>query len=514
MSNRSLGEHARASLVVAGLAVLISACAVDAADSGGASGAGVGQGGAQDFGQFRAILEAGEIPGPETIDDVGFFNEHKIELPPPDCGNDVCIHGRLGVMGNMISGSNCTLVLLGMNTPIDPATLERPPLNLVIAIDTSGSMHGQSMSYVREGLFRMLDDIQAGDRVSLVKFDDQATVLVEAVDGTNAELELAIAKLQAGGKTNLYDGLRTAYDVVAAYAEPGLQNRVILLSDGVATAGIVDDERLIEMSTRYNEVGYALTTIGMGDSFDPELMRRLAEGGSGAFYFLEDPAAVQEVFEEEVRTFLVPLAEDVRIDLDVDGGYALRAIYGTKLFGIADDVAFIDIPTVQIAHRTSVDDDAGGRRGGGGAILAELVPQTEGDVEVPGTVGQITMTYRVPGSDEIVAQSVRIESPLRPGETPEEGLFDDAGVEKAFVMLNIYAGFEMAATRAAIGDDQGALGVLLPLRDSVAAWDTRNMDADIADDLRYIDMFVANLRARGAENPPPHKNPPNPWPHD
>jgi Ca-activated chloride channel homolog len=126
-------------------------------DDGGAPpiGPGVGQGGAQDFGQLRAILEAGGIPGPDTLDDVGFFNEHKIPLPAPDCGDDVCLHGSLGVMGNMLSGANCTLVLLGMNTPLDPAELERPPLHLVIALDTSGSMAGEPIEHVREGLLRL-----------------------------------------------------------------------------------------------------------------------------------------------------------------------------------------------------------------------------------------------------------------------------------------------------------------------------------------------------------------------
>ena len=111
-------------------------------DDGGAPplGPGVGQGGAQDFGQFRAILEAGEIPGPDTLDDVGFFNEHKIELPAADCGDDVCLHGALAMMGNFLTGTDCTMLLVGMNTPIDPAELERPPLNLAIAVDTSGSM--------------------------------------------------------------------------------------------------------------------------------------------------------------------------------------------------------------------------------------------------------------------------------------------------------------------------------------------------------------------------------------
>ena len=91
-------------------------------DDGGSSGLdpSAGQGGAQDFGLFRQILLAGGIPGPETIDDLGFFAEHKIAMPAAECGQNVCIHGMLGVMGNMISGSNCTIVMLGMNTPIDP----------------------------------------------------------------------------------------------------------------------------------------------------------------------------------------------------------------------------------------------------------------------------------------------------------------------------------------------------------------------------------------------------------
>src|SRR5687768_7353152 len=104
-------------------------------DGGTPIGPGVGQGGAQDFGQFRAILEAGDIPGPDTLDDVGFFNEHKIELPAPECDADVCLHGALSRLDNLTTGTQCTMVVLGMNTPIDPAEIDRPALNLAIAVD-------------------------------------------------------------------------------------------------------------------------------------------------------------------------------------------------------------------------------------------------------------------------------------------------------------------------------------------------------------------------------------------
>jgi Ca-activated chloride channel homolog len=72
----------------------------------------------------------------------------------------------------------------------------------------------------------------------------------------------------------------------------------------------------------------------------------------------------------------------------------------------------------------------------------------------------------------------------------------------------------MASMRASVGDEMGALGVLEPLAVAVESWLVDNSDHDIADDLGYIHKFIANLRARGAQSPPPEKHPPEPWPAD
>lgn len=484
---------------------LASRCACD-------EGGGVGQGGAQDFGQFKKILEEGGIPGPDTIDDLGFFNEHKIALDPPACGLDVCLHGELGVMGNMISGSNCTLMMLGMNTPVDPDELPRPPLNLGLAIDTSGSMQGEKLAYVQEGLIRMLDALEPEDRVTLVTFSSASRIEAEYVDGYSQDLLLAINGLTADGSTNIYAGLDAAYKAVERHAGADHQNRVILLSDGLANAGITDDALLLSMSAAYNTEGYSLTTIGMGEDFNPELMRQLSESGAGAFYFLQDPQDVQEVFEEEVKAFLVPLAFDVSIDVDVAAGYELRGTYGTKLFEVAGDGAHMDIPVLQLAHRESASDNANGRRGGGGAIVIEVLPDADAVTSEPGDVGTLTMEYRIPGTEEYTHQVADITSPLAPGDTPADGLFTTDGVAKSFVMLNLYMGFEMAATQAASNDYGGALAVLLPLGEATRAWVADHPDDDLEDDLRYVDMFIANLRA--ANTPDPEEEPPDPWPGD
>jgi len=490
-------------------------------EGGGDAGLGVGQGGSQDFGQFKEILERGEIPGPNTIDDVGFFNEHKLVLPTPTCPNDVCIHGLFGQMGNMITGSDCITVLVGLNTAIDITKLERPPLNLSLVIDTSGSMEGEPIAYVRDGLMRMLDGLEPGDRISLVTFATSAKVQVEAVTGDAPELINAIDAISANGGTNIYDGLRTGFELVAEHYLPGAQNRVILLSDGNATEGITNSAKIVSMAAGFASQGFGLNTIGVGADFDVTLMRTLSEQASGSFYFLEDPAAVQEVFHEEVTSFLVPLAEEVSLDVDIGDAYVLRGIYGTKLFDFSNGAGSIDIPNLQLAHRTDVDDhDNGGRRGGGGAILLELLRKN--GASPTQAVGDLMLRYRIPNTDTFVDEKVAIKIPVAPDQVDlENGTFEDLSVEKGFVMLNIYVGFQMAATRASQGDFNGAWKVLDGLDTNVDAWLAANPDFDIEDDLNYVRMFKANLIAVGATEPPPTQPgevppppPPEPWPND
>ena len=478
-------------------------------DDGGAPpiGPGLGQGGAQDFGQFRAILEAGGIPGPDTLDDVGFFNEHKISLPAADCGNDVCLHGALAMMGNLLTGSDCTMVLLGMNTPIDPAEIERPPLNLAIAVDTSGSMEGEPITRVREGLYRMVDVLRAEDRITLVTFGDDAASRAEVSGGDTAALEVAIGQLATGGQTNVYAGLRAAYEAVQAHAEADLQNRVLLLSDGKANLGIVNDEKIVELARASSAEGIGLSTIGLGEAFDPVLMRRLSEVGGGTFYFVDDLGAVEEIFEEEVQALLLPIATDVFIDLDVGAGWELRDVYGTKLAHTTSSAAHVEIPSLHIAHRESVGDHEHGRRGGGGVILAEVMATPGAAQPADGSIGEVALRYRVPGTDEEIAQSVPVVSPAGPEAT---GWASSDAADKSFVMLNLYVAFKMASERALVGDDSTALSILGAVRGGVDAWLATHDDFDVEDDLRYVDMFVANLQARAPATAPAPELPPEP----
>lgn len=511
----------------AALALALAACGSsdDAAGESSAAPAdpgpgatGISQGGAQDFGLFRQILEDGGIPAPDTLDDLGFFAEHKLDYPAPSCGGDVCMHGLLGVMGNMISGSSCTLIQIGMNSPIDLSTLQRPPLHVVLAVDTSGSMAGDPITYLKAGLVEMLPALQPTDKVSLVTYSGDASVQLEYVDATQTDtLTQAFQGLVASGSTNLYDGLFTALSVAEAHLDPAYQNRVLFMSDGVATAGIENPAKLRALAEGYARMGVGITSVGVGRDFDVDVMRDLSEVGAGNFYFLEDPAAVQEVFADEVKTFLVPVALDAQLDVTVGSGYLIRGVYGTNGWSTAEGGGTISIPSLFLAGRQTADEPiSSGRRGGGGAILLELVPRSDQTgVSDPYAVGTLDLEYTHPLTGATVTQQAAITAPNTPDAPPDEGWFTDETVEKGFVMLNLYAAFKLAAELAFDSDPRTARRTLEALRPNVAAWLETTPDPDIADDLRYVDMFIANLIA--VEDTVPTYTPappPNPWPAD
>ncbi|MCA9541344.1 MAG: VWA domain-containing protein [Myxococcales bacterium] len=507
-------------------AALATGCSDSASDASAGAGdwagqpapgaTGVAPAGAQDFGLFRQILEAGQIPHPSTLDAVGFFAEHKLDYPAADCGEDICVHGLLAVQRNLMTGGQCTLLQVGLNSPVDPREMARPPLDLVLALDISGSMRGAPLRAVIDGLIAMVDHLEPEDRVSLVTYDTRAEVVFEDVPGDDHETLLTtFGGLASRGSTNLYDGLFEAFRLADKAPDPARQRRVVLLSDGMATAGFEDAGRMQALATAYARRGVGLTTIGVGTDFDVELMRSLGEIGAGNFYFLENPEAVREVFTEEVQTFLVPVALDVRLEVHAGSHYLVRGAYGMPGFSAGLRSGYAELPALFLAGRQRASDaiEGTGRRGGGGGLFIELMPASrQAEVGEADQVGLVTLSWTDPTSGERREQAVDVRNPHGAGEVPTGGHFTDATVEKGFVMLNLLVGFQLAAELALDADSGTAIGLLRALRGEVAAWLASHDDDDIADDLRYVDLFIANLEARGLNTPV--FQPPEPWPQD
>ena len=496
----------------------------DSADAATGGNTNVSFGGEQDFGYFRRVLAERQVPRPEDFSASGFFAEHFLPLPDPECGERVCLQVMSAVLGNLMDGANCTMLRLGLNSPIVVNPDERPPLSLAVVVDVSGSMEaGGKLDFVREGLEYLIDEMRDGDEIALIAYDTTVQVLFELgpVATSRTELRTLVRGLQPQGSTNLHGGLQAGYEALLSEFDSGRQQRVLLLSDGEPTAGVTDAAAILEMSRAFNSEGVGLTTIGLGTDFNYALMRDLALRGDGNFYFLENSGAVSEVFTEELAYFTVPVAYDVTLELTAGSLYQFGMARGTPLWENTANGGRLELPSVFLAHRESDDDvtEDGGRRGGGSALLVELMPRMEelDDSVTEAEIAEVTMTYREPGTDRIVSQERSMVYPFNPATIVARGFFESpvlSMIQKSFVMLNAYVALEMACTMFHDGEGEAAVPMLRRVIAAIEDYNEEEQDTDMDYNLELLRDLLALIEDLTTEPIPETEIPENPWPVD
>ncbi|MGZ3473204.1 MAG: vWA domain-containing protein [Polyangiales bacterium] len=453
----------------------------------------VGTGGGQDFGFFRKALADGKIPSPDSIDAAGFFAEHYTSLPDPTCGKTFCLHGMLSVSEDLARGGDWTLLQMGMNSPIDPATVKKPALDLAVVLDRSGSMgDAGKMAYAKEGLKLLVDALGPDDKLTFIAFSTTASVLYGPAPVTDkTSVKSLIDSITPGGGTNLYDGLQTGYQAIEKDDEEW-QRRVIFLTDGLASEGDTIDSHILDMSAGYNKKHLGLTTIGLGTDVSIKLLRGLAEQGSGNFYYIEKLDAVKEVFTEEMAFFVAPIAYDLELTYTQMPSYSTTTVYGTNLWKSTAGGGSIFIPSVFLVSRTSsAPDPSGGRRGGGSAIIAEL--KGIGAMDGLHDVAKLNLKYRLPGTTTYESQELSVQHSGTPGKAPDGGYYSDPSIEKNEIILSIFIAFR-DATAAAQTDKSKALAILEPFQTKIVARLAGWTDEDLADDLKILQQYIDVLK--------------------
>jgi Ca-activated chloride channel homolog len=465
----------------------------------------VGTSGAQDFAAFRRALDEGRIPTPDTLDATGFFAEHFTSLPAPTCGRAFCLHGMLSVSKDLARGGPLTLLQMGMNSAIDPATVKKPPLNLAVVLDHSGSMSGAGkMDFAKQGVSQLIDALGENDVFSLIIFDNTVQKVFGPARVTDkAALKGAVAEVQPAGGTDIYGGLEAGFQAVLNTQGETEQRRVIFLTDGLPTAGITDPVRIRDMSLGYNKKYVGLTTIGLGTDVNIGLLRGLAESGGGNFYYIEKPAAVREVFMEELSFFVAPIAYDLELTFSQVPGYALKGVHGTALWMPNAGGGTVSVPSVFLVSRTmTAPGPNGGRRGGGSAIIAELgATGPDGSIApaMPRDVGKLTLKYRIPGQRDFETQEATVNytpPPIPAGATEIPDYYSADAVEKNTLILNFFIALR-DTTQKAQTNRPAALELLTSFQSRMMArlqGAKDQNDEDLVDDMKIVARFIEVLK--------------------
>ena len=192
----------------------------------------------------------------------------------------------------------------------------RVPLNLSVVLDRSGSMAGAKIEKARQAAMELLDHLAPGDIFSFVTYSDSAEVVFAAQEIESKEaIKRRIARVHAGGSTALYAGVKLGAEEVKKNLSSKRINRVILLSDGLANVGPSSTRELRQLGNSLSERGISVTTIGVGDDYNEDLMAGLAEASDANYYYVKDTEKLPEIFAKELGELTTIVARDVRIEI-------------------------------------------------------------------------------------------------------------------------------------------------------------------------------------------------------
>jgi Ca-activated chloride channel family protein len=225
-------------------------------------------------------------------------------------------------------------LLISIATPELPAELQaqpRPPLNLALVIDRSGSMSGRKLSYARKAARFLASELTARDRLAIVAFDDQVQVVMPSTPVRDPQPFIdAINTIHSGGCTALFDGWLAGATEVANHLDPAGLNRVLLLSDGQANQGPTDHNEIAAKVAGLTTRGISTSAFGLGDGFDEDLMGAIASAGDGTLAFIESPSQLADLYASELQGLATTIGRKVSL--------GLRGKHGVELVDVLNDL--------------------------------------------------------------------------------------------------------------------------------------------------------------------------------
>jgi Ca-activated chloride channel family protein len=162
--------------------------------------------------------------------------------------------------------------------------------------------------------------------VAIVLYDAHARLILEHTPASQKKYIMqAIDRMQCGGSTNLEEGMQRAYQLAAANFAPKGENRVLLLSDGVANLGSGSAEDILKKIEAYRNQGITCSVFGFGmGSYDDTMLETLANKGDGTYSFIDSKLEAKRIFVDELSATLNTIAADVKIQVEYNPAYVAR----------------------------------------------------------------------------------------------------------------------------------------------------------------------------------------------
>jgi len=268
------------------------------------------------YANVRRFLKSGVLPPKDAVRIEEMVNYFDYTYPQPEDGADPFATYVTLAPSPFAEGRQ--LMQIGIQgRDIDRDA--RPPVNLTLLVDVSGSMHSDDkLPLAKQALKLMLDQMDPADTISIAVYAGAAgEVLAPTPVSEKRKIYAALENLRAGGSTAGGEGLRLAYSLAEQGLKEDAVNRVMLLTDGDFNVGITDSEQLEDFISRKRESGIYLSVLGFGrGNYNDALMQKLAQSGNGTAAYVDTLSEARKVLADDLGGNLFPIADDVKIQVE------------------------------------------------------------------------------------------------------------------------------------------------------------------------------------------------------
>lgn len=178
--------------------------------------------------------------------------------------------------------------LLTLVPPRAASGMRAVPRDLIVLLDTSGSMDGEPLAQARRVVSAVIDSLTPEDRLELIEFSNEPRRWKKKpVEATEENRKAALAwlrGLQAGGGTEMRSGI---FEAMKSLRE-GAQRQVVLVTDGL----IGFESEVVGAILEELPAGSRLHTVGVGSAVNRSLTAPAARAGRGVEVVIglgEDP---------------------------------------------------------------------------------------------------------------------------------------------------------------------------------------------------------------------------------
>jgi Ca-activated chloride channel homolog len=321
---------------------------------------GFSTGGAKDISNFRENIQNDYLPLPDDVTCEGLFYDYYFDTGASEPTDKLYSPSySYAVTGDPFSGETEYYLSVGLNSGLTENDFARKKLNLVIVIDTSGSMQeyynqyyydrlGKRIdAYADEGVVRktkmnsaaesvvsILDQLNGDDNFAIVTFNSNARLQksMGPVGRTNMrEVRSEILDTVAGGSTNLAAGMELGTGQFKGMSEVDsyeFENRMIVLTDAQPNTGDFSSSGLAGIAQSNAKRRIYTTVIGIGVDFNSQLIEEITKIRGANYYSVHSPREFRQRVEEEFDYMVTPLVFNLRLNFRSDG-WRIEKVFGS-----------------------------------------------------------------------------------------------------------------------------------------------------------------------------------------